>query len=72
MILYISFKGYIYIIYIWILWLIHIWICIYILASLGAQLLKNPPAMPETLVRVLGRKDSLEKGEATSIHGLPW
>ena len=47
-------------------------IYIYILASLGAQLLKNPPAMPETLVRVLGRKDSLEKGEATSIHGIPW
>ena len=34
-------------------------------ASLIAQLVKNPPAMQETLVRFLGQKDSLEKGEAT-------
>ena len=38
-----------------------------------AQLVKNPPAMQETLVRFLGREDLLEKGKAThsSILGLP-
>ena len=42
-------------------------------ASLVAQLLKNPPAMQETLVRFLGREDPLEKGYAThsSVLGLP-
>ena len=30
--------------------------------SLRAQLVKNPPAMRETLVQFLGRKDPLEKG----------
>ena len=30
--------------------------------SLIAQLVKNPPAMQETLVRFLGREDPLEKG----------
>ena len=34
-------------------------------ASLVAQLVKNPPAMEETLVRFLGREDLLEKGQAT-------
>jgi len=34
-------------------------------ASLVVQLVKNPPAMQETLVRFLGRADPLEKGEAT-------
>ena len=32
------------------------------MASLVAQLVKNPPAMQETLVRFLGQEDSLEKG----------
>ena len=43
-------------------------------ASLVAQLVKNPPAMQETPVRLLGQEDSLEKGWAThfSILGLPW
>ena len=38
-----------------------------------AQLVKNLPAMQETLVRFLGREDPLEKGKAThsSILGLP-
>ena len=38
-----------------------------------AQLVKNPPAMQETLVQFLGREDPLEKGEVThsSILGLP-
>ena len=31
-------------------------------ASLIAQLVKNPPAMQETLVRFLGWEDPLEKG----------
>ena len=34
-------------------------------ASLVAQLLKNLPAMQETLVQFLGQKDLLEKGYAT-------
>ena len=42
-------------------------------ASLIAQLVKNPPAMQETLVRFLGWEDMLENGQAThySIYGLP-
>ena len=31
-------------------------------AVLIAQLVKNLPAMQETLVRILGKKDPLEKG----------
>ena len=40
-------------------------------ASLVAQLVKNLPAMQETLVQFLGQEDPLEKGEATcsSIPG---
>ena len=34
-------------------------------ASLIAQLVKNPPAMQETLVRSLGWEDPLVKGTAT-------
>ena len=43
-------------------------------ASLLAQLVKNPPAMQETLVQFLGWEDPLEKGQAThsSIPELPW
>ena len=43
-------------------------------AFLIAQLVKNPPAMQETLVPFLGQEDPLEKGQAThsSILGLPW
>ena len=43
------------------------------MASLIAQLVKNLPAMQETLVRFLGQEDPLEKGKATylSILGLP-
>ena len=42
-------------------------------ASLVAQLVKNPPAMQETMVQFLGWEDPLEKGYAThsSIPGLP-
>ena len=41
-------------------------------ASLIAQLVKNPPAMQETLVRFLGLEDSLEKGKATYSSILAW
>ena len=43
-------------------------------ASLVSQLVKNPPAMRETLVQFLSQEDLLEKGKAThsSILGLPW
>ena len=41
--------------------------------SLIAQLVKNLPAMQESLVPFLGREDPLEKGWAThsTILGLP-
>ena len=43
-------------------------------ASLIGQLVKNPPAMQETLVRFLGQEDPLEKEQAThsNILELPW
>ena len=45
-------------------------------ASLVAQLVRNPPAMRETLVRFLGWEDPLEKGKDThaSIMAcrIPW
>ena len=37
-----------------------------------AQLLKNLPAMQETLVRSLGWEDPLEKGKATHSSILAW
>ena len=42
-------------------------------ASLIAQLVKNPPAIQETPVRLLDKENLLEKGEAThsSVLGLP-
>ena len=33
-----------------------------------AQMVKNPPAMPETWVRSLGWEDPLEKGKATQLQ----
>ncbi|MES9182668.1 hypothetical protein ABER44_12160, partial [Cutibacterium acnes] len=43
-------------------------------APLVAQLVKNPPAMQETLVQFLDQGDPLENREAThpSILQLPW
>ena len=41
-------------------------------ASLVAQLVKNPPAMQETLVQFLGQEDPLEKGWATHSSILAW
>ena len=40
--------------------------------SLVAQLVKNPPAMPETWVPSLGWEDPLEKGKATHSSTLAW
>ena len=56
------------------LWLTSVISCIVASrASLVAQLVKNPPAMQQTLVQFLGQADLLEKGQAThsSILGLP-
>ena len=41
-------------------------------ASLVAQLVKNLPAIRETLVRSLSWEDPLEKGEATHSSILAW
>ena len=40
-------------------------------ASLIGQLVKNRPAMQETLVRFLGQEDPPEKGKATHASILP-
>ena len=37
-----------------------------------AQIVKNLPAMRETLVRNLGQEDPLEKGQATHSSILAW
>ena len=42
------------------------------LASLVAQLVKNPPAMQETLVQFLGWEEPLEKGKGTHSSILAW
>ena len=44
----------------------HIYFMLY-QASLIAQLVKNPPAMQETLVRFLGQEDPLEKEKANPL-----
>ena len=41
-------------------------------ASLVAQLVKNPPAIQETLARSLGQEDPLEEGMATHSSMLAW
>ena len=41
-------------------------------AFLVAQLVKNLPAMQETLVRFLGQEDPPEKGKATHSSILAW
>ena len=41
-------------------------------ASLAAQLVKNLPAMQETLVRFLSWEDPLEEGMATHSSVLAW
>ena len=42
------------------------------LASLAAQMVENPPAMQETRVPSLGRKDPLEKGMASHSSTVTW
>ena len=42
------------------------------MASLVTQLVKNPPAMPETWVRSLDWEDPLKKGKATHSSILAW
>ena len=42
------------------------------MASLIAQSVKSQPAVRETLVRLLGWEDPLEKGEATHSSILAW
>ena len=42
------------------------------IASLVAQLVKNPPTVQETWVRSLGWEDPLEKGKATHSSTLAW
>ena len=41
-------------------------------AAAAAQLVKNPPAMQETLVQFLGQEDSLEEGMTTHSSILAW
>ena len=41
-------------------------------AFLVAQLVKNTPAMQETLVQFLGWEDTLEKGKSTHPSILAW
>ena len=43
-----------------------------LVASRGAQLVKNQPAMWETWVQLLGWEDPLEKGKATYSNILAW
>ena len=40
--------------------------------TLGAQLVRNPPAMRETWVRSLGGEDPLENGKAIHYSNLDW
>ena len=40
--------------------------------SLVGQLVNNPPAIQETLVRFLGQEDALEMGSATHSSILAW
>ena len=39
---------------------------------LVAQMVENPPAVPETRVQSLGQEDPLEKGMATHFSILTW
>ena len=52
--------------------LVCIYLYIYVRASLVAQMVKNLPAMYETLIRSLGQEDPLEKGMAIDSRILAW
>ena len=43
-----------------------------LVASLLAQVVKNPPVIQETRVQSLGQEDPLEKGMATHSSILAW
>ena len=43
-----------------------------ILASLVAQMVKNPPVMQETQIQSQGQEDPLERGMATHSNILAW
>ena len=43
-----------------------------VLASLVAQMVKDPPTMQETRVQALGLEDPLEEGMATHSRILAW
>ena len=49
----------------------HTYVCLH-MTSLVAQMVKNLPAMRETLVQSLGQEDSPEKGKATHSSILAW
>ena len=51
--------------------IVYIVVCI-CWASLIAQLVKNPPSMQETPVRLLGQDEPLEKGKSTHSSILAW
>ena len=50
----------------------YIFIYIYVRDSLVSQMVKNLPAMYETLIRPLGQEDPLEKGMAIDSRILAW
>ena len=50
----------------------NLWERLICLASLMAQLVKNPPALQETWFQSLGWEDSLEEGMATHSSVLAW
>ena len=48
-----------------------VWILMFNLQVVAAQLIKNPPAMQETVVQLLGWEDPLEKGQVPTPVSLP-
>ena len=44
----------------------------FLINTIVAQLVKNPPVMQETWVQSLGWEDPLEKGKATQSSILAW
>ena len=51
---------------------VYVYVYIKLVASLVAQMVKNPPAMQETWVQSLGWEDPLEEGLATHSSILIW
>ena len=47
-------------------------VCLSICLSLVAQMVKNPPATPETWLQCLGWEDPLEEGMANHSNILAW